>query len=474
MNDEKVKPSETEAKLQEELERLRRETAALREEMERQKRKARGPVNWRNFVAWILIILFFITALAAPVAVWAHETLLDTDDFVDTVAPLVSNEVVARAISNRAAEELIKELDVDQRLENALPEDLSFLAGPITGVLQDLASRAADEVLTSSQFAYIWENVLRFAHSTALEVIKGGQALEVTTEGEVVLNLSELLQEIKDRLVDAGLTFLEGVKVPADAGQVTLFTSEELGLVKEGVDILDTMNWLLPLLALIFLAGAVLVSTDRRRFLLVAGVALALAMAVLLIVIDYTKSDLLSKVSTANLPAAEVVWNTMTGDLVSASSGLLALGIVTALGAALASPYKWAKWLRTRVVELFTMWRDRRQRGDKEPGPVGKFVQTYRMAFWIAGFAVVVIVLLAVSKVTVELVVGMTIGLVVYLVLIELIRSGPFEEPGAEVEEEKEDEEEEAGSVEEESPDKVEEEGEQSEPGEENAQEGEE
>lgn len=456
MNDEKPKLDETEATLKEEVERLRKETAALKKEIEEQK-KERKPFNWRNFVAWLLIILFFIAALATPIAVWAHETVLDTDTFVDTVAPLISNDTVAQAISNKAAEELMKELDVDNRLENALPEDLGFLAGPITGVLQDLASRAAKEILTSSQFQYIWENALRFAHSTALEVIKGDKVLEVTTEGEVVLNLSELLQEIKNRLVDNGLTFLENVKVPEDVGQVTLFTSDELGLVKEGVNILDTLNWLLPLLAVLFLAGAILISTDRRKFLLISGVTLALAMAVLLIILDFTKSELLNKVSSANLPAAEVIWNTMSGSLVSASAGLLALGVVAAIGAAIAGPYKWATWLRTKVAELFIMWRDRRQRGDKEPGPVGKFVQTYRMAFWIGGFAVVVIVLLAVSEVTVGLVIGLAIGLVVYLVLIELIRSGPFEETEAAEKTESEEEpgeeksQEKAGEVEEES-----------------------
>jgi hypothetical protein len=471
MNDEKAKPSETEATLQEEVERLRKETAALRKEMEKQKeKKKRKPFNWRNFVAWILIILFFIAALASPVAVWAHDTLLNTDDFVDTVAPLITDDTVAQAISNKAAEELIKELDVDNRLENALPEDLGFLAGPITGVLQDLASRAAKEVLTSSQFQYIWENALRFAHSTALEVIKGDKVLEVTTEGEVVLNLSELLQEVKNRLVDSGLGFLENVKVPDDVGQVVLFTSDELGLVKEGVNILDTLNWLLPLLALLFLAGAILISNDRRKFLLISGVALALAMAVLLIILDFTKSELLNKVSPANLPAAEVIWNTMSGGLVSAAAGLLALGVVAAVGAAIAGPYKWATWLRTKVAELFIMWRDRQQRGDKEPGPVGKFVQTYRMAFWIGGFAVVVIVLLAVSKVTVGLVIGLAIGLVVYLVLIELIRSGPFEEAEGEGAEETEDEKGTESEEDKESPEKAGEEEKESEPEKEGAE----
>jgi hypothetical protein len=115
--------------------------------------------------------------------------------------------------------------------------------------------------------------------------------------------------------------------------------------------------------------------------------------------------------------------------------------VVAAIGAAIAGPYKWAIWLRTNVGDLFVKWRDRRQRGDEEPGPVGKFVQTYRMAFWIFGFAVVVIVLLAVSKVTVGLVIGLAIGLVVYLLLVELIRSGPFEEAEGEVAEEKEGEE---------------------------------
>ncbi|MDY6796345.1 MAG: hypothetical protein SWK76_13880 [Actinomycetota bacterium] len=89
-------------------------------------------------------------------------------------------------------------------------------------------------------------------------------------------------------MVNAGLGFLDKVPIPDDAGEVVLFISKKLGVVKDGVSILDTLNWILPLPALVFFAAAVIISGDRRRFLMVAGTYLA--MAVSLILVDYTKA----------------------------------------------------------------------------------------------------------------------------------------------------------------------------------------
>jgi hypothetical protein len=426
MDETPLEPRTEQEQLQEEVERLRRRVADLEKEVEERK-KGRTFFKPRALAAWALIVLFFVTVLFSPAAVWAHETLLDTDAFVNTVAPLAGDEAVARAVGDKAAEALMSGLDVEGNLESVLPEDITFLAAPLTTVLQDMASKTAEEVLRSSSFLYIWEKILRFAHSTAVQVITGEKVLRVTVQGDVELDLTDLLQQVKEKLVENGLDFLEGVELPEDAGRVVLFTSKELGIAKEGVDALNTLNWFLPLMALLFLAGAILVSDDRRKFILIAGVALALAMAVLLVVLDVAKSDLLNKVPEADLAAAEVVWNTVTGGLAAAAYGLLALGVVTAAGAALAGPSRWAAWLRARAADLFAGWRERRRKGAEKPGPVGGFVQVHRMAFRVSGLAAAVIVLLAVSRVTVGLVVVTTLGLVVYLVIIELVRSGPFE-----------------------------------------------
>jgi hypothetical protein len=97
--------------------------------------------------------------------------------------------------------------------------------------------------------------------------------------------------------------------------------------------------------------------------------------------------------------------------------------VVVAAGAAVAGPYRWAVWLRTKTSHLFEAWQDRRRRGVKEPGPVGKFVEAHKMALRIGGLALVVFILLLLPEVSVGAVIGLGIALLVYLVIIELVRA---------------------------------------------------
>jgi hypothetical protein len=425
VNDEKTPLIEPDIEeLSAEVERLRLEKEALQRELEKSETGKSGSFPWRNFLAWILIILAFVTAIAAPLASWSHDYLLDTDRFVETVAPLIKEDALSQAISERAANELIEGLQVEDLLTSVLPDEITFIAGPISNGVETLAQKSAKAILTSDQFYWIWERILRFAHSSAVSAVRGEGALTVTEQGDIVLDLGELLQNLKERLVESGLGFLEKVPVPRDAGTVVLFTAEELGIARGGVHFIDTLNWILPALALLFFAAAVVLSTDRRRFLMISGIGTALALAISLLAINFTENQLLGRLEVqTNFLAAELIWNRVFQNLVRIQAGILALGVVVATGSAVAGPYGWAVWLRGKTAHLFESWRDRRQRGVKEAGPVGSFVEAHKMALRVGGLVVAIIVLLLLPHLTATAVIVAAITLLVYLVVIELLRA---------------------------------------------------
>lgn len=92
------------------------------------------------------------------------------------------------------------------------------------------------------------------------------------------------------------------------------------------------------------------------------------------------------------------------------------------MGAAVVGPYKWAVWLRTRLGGLFQAWRDRRQRGDKEQGPVGVFVNAHAWGFRVAGIVLLLFILILLPKITVAAVITGAVIYLVYLAVIELLR----------------------------------------------------
>jgi hypothetical protein len=344
-----------------EVERLRAEKAILQAELDKQKRKLsrkRFPV--RSTLAWLFILLGCSAAIVAPIAVWARRSFLDTNNFSNIVAPLVANPTVARSLSDEVASRLFVHLEMQKRVQDALrealPDKLDFMAGPIANSLQTLTQKFTYEIITSPQFEAGWDRILRLAHSAAVRIIRSDRLLTVRRSGEVVLDAGELMGNVRSRLVGSGLRFLEKVPIPFKAGELVLFTSSQLGMLKASLEILDTLYWLLPLLALVFFAAAVLVSGDRRRSFMWLCIALAVAMVLSLMLLSLAERELLDEVKNPNnIGAVKVIWDRMTTDLVHTDKVLLILGIVGALAFAVAGPYAWASWTRHKVGQFLPL-----------------------------------------------------------------------------------------------------------------------
>ncbi len=98
---------------QAELERLRSENVALRAGLERRFR-------WRQALAALLVVLTSVSVVSSAVAVWAHQVLFDTDRFMETVEPLLSDSDFYVLIGDRASESVLETLQIEPRLEESL------------------------------------------------------------------------------------------------------------------------------------------------------------------------------------------------------------------------------------------------------------------------------------------------------------------------------------------------------------------
>ncbi len=244
----------------------------------------------------------------------------------------------------------------------------------------------------------------------------------INEKGQVVLDIGDLLNGIKDDLVKQGLTVLENVPIPESAGRITLFEAEQLGAIKHGVDLLDTLNWLLPAMSLVFFGVAIVIAPDRRKATMGVGLGLAIATAIVLIALNITKVVLLDQMKNpANKEAAQVIWTHLFHGLRVTDWGLLVFGLLLAVAMAIAGPYKWAVWVRTKVGGLFAGWRERRKSGEEAPGPVSAFIGEHAWALRIAG-AVLAFLLLLLLPTSVVTVIVIVVVLLVNLALVEILR----------------------------------------------------
>jgi hypothetical protein len=424
----------------EEVAKLKAENEALKAKVDKaNKRQKRGGV-WRRFTVWLLIILACIFSVLGVLSVWVKTTTLDTPTFVSTVAPLVHDPAVAKAVSDAAVKQLFAQYDVEAQIQAGLSQlsetikqaapnlpqpnlDLSAIAKPITSGLQSAASTIAQKILTSDAFYTVWKEALKVTHTAVVNILTGNPDKVLTSQGDtVVLNLAPLLDQVKTRLADAGLGFLNKVQVPEGFGQVELFTSKQLGVAKGMVHLLETLAWVLPLLAFLFFILAVVIAKEKRKVLLREGIGLAIAMLIVLIVFRVAHNQLFGMIKNQqNLAAADVIWWHVLTGLRQAVFGLLALGVVVAVGAGVAGPSKWALWTRQHVGDFFTNWRARRE-GKKGKTPFMEFMDKYAWWFRVGGLAVAVLFLVFLPHISGLAVILTVVVLLIYLGVIEVLR----------------------------------------------------
>lgn len=241
--------------------------------------------RWSTAV--VLVILATAGLVGTVASRWTHDILFDTDAWVETVGPVGTDEVVTGALADRASQELIDWVDAENRLEDLLPPLLSPLAGLIAPYVDDAIVTESQEFFESDLYEDLWVEVNEQGHAAAVAVIRDQVPFASTAGGEVTVDLVPLLTPIADRVFDR-LTELgdlipgfigdqielddtiqeivdvyEEEGLPDRLSNVQIYESDRLAAVQQATAMLDRLIWVLPVLTLIFAAGAIYFAPHR-------------------------------------------------------------------------------------------------------------------------------------------------------------------------------------------------------------------
>lgn len=333
--------------------RLQAEVDELRRYKEETEARKTGRRRWRRLAVALLIVLGSVIMAGASVTVWLKSVALNTDTFVATVGPLSTNQAVALAIGNFTVDALFEEINAEQVVADALPEEAGFLAAPLVGAIENFSRDVAAEVISSDVFSGIWTTAIRLAHETALSLLRDEGGLFYISKGEVTIDLSDLLGTVQDRLASTGLAFLEDLPISEDSGKIVVYQAAQLAQIQQALTILDRAGIILPLLALVAFGVALWVSLWRRRTLLYIGAGLSVTMALSLAILARVRSQVVAEVSSdLYRTAVEAVWEIVLGSLIGQTILLLVIGLAIAAGAFLAGPDRRAVAVRTAVGDF--------------------------------------------------------------------------------------------------------------------------
>lgn len=378
-----------------------------------------GP-RWRFVLSIVLTVLFGLSLIAANHAAWLVTTALDTDTFVDALAPLPSDPDVARALGQSVADTIVESTEVGSSIADALPDGLQFIAVGITESLRDRITDIATKIVQSDVFVTIWETALRIAHSAATRFAAGFSGNLLTSDGgSVILDLTSIYEPIAEQLDAFGFDALDGA---APDLTIELFEVESQGLVQSIVRIVHSIRWFAIGLTLVLAVGVFIASVDRRRTAMWVGSSMVVAMLVSLIDIRLLKTaatdGVTDTVSHAGVTAAlDIVFSRF----VVQTWMMLVFGTIIALGAWLMGDSERAMSIRSTVT------------GDSDgdgPTAAASFITSNkRVLEW--GVAITVAALLLIAPVpSAGIVILVIAGVIAFVGAVEFIAARtPLDDP---------------------------------------------
>ncbi len=387
-----------------ELDRLRDENNALRSRLDTRSR-------WRRWLTVVLVILTTVSVVGTTVAVWAHETVFDTDLFMETVQPALDDPALYEAFSERVTDEAITALDVEARvsvtltavdeyLSQALLDaidisergqavldrferpSLAVLAGPIADQINARIAMIVDALFTSEEFKARFPDLVRQAHTAVVALVRNDLAElpnVYIAEGNVRLNLTPIIAEAIRRVATEIREFLPDIAVPdvisdradegrqqlaaavraelpEDFGQVTLFSEQKLADIQDVARRLDRLVWGLVALTVVLAVTTIAFSATRRRTTIQLALAVAGGMVIGVVAVRRLESLILEQITSANgLAAARNVLTEVVGSLRTVALLVVVGGVVVALIAYLLGRPTWLgnlaeRWRQTTAA----------------------------------------------------------------------------------------------------------------------------
>ncbi|MET3974248.1 hypothetical protein [Cellulosimicrobium sp. 4261] len=430
---------------------LERENAELRRRLEERPpaappgssdgdatRQQAGRRPRRGLRAAACAVLITLGALLAPlgaVSAWAQRELTDTDRYVATVGPLAGDPVVQSAVAGRLTEVVMSRVDVGALVDDLVggleerdvppraTQALAALEAPLTSGVESLVHETATRLVESDAFEGAWLQANRVAHEQLVAVMRGedGDVLQVSDDGRLSIQLSGLIDLLKERLVDRGLDV--AARIPSVDATFTVAQSAELVMLQNRYAQVVTLTTWLPWVVLGLLAAGVLVANHRSRALVVAGLALTGAMVALGVGLAVARGLYLGALSgqVVRLDAAEVVFDQAVGYLRLTLRTVGVLGLVVALAAYVGGPSASARSLRAGLGRAGAAARGWGEGRGVSTGPVGDWLGRHKAFVRVVVVAVAALVLLLAGTPTPGLVVGVALVAGLVLVVVEFL-----------------------------------------------------
>jgi hypothetical protein len=317
-----------------------------------------GHPHWRRWTAHGIVVLASLLLALGVAAVWVKRVALDTPTWTTTSSQVLANNDVRTALSSYIVDQIYANVDVSAELASVLPSQAKPLAGAIATELRGYAQTGVARALETPAIQALWRTANEQVHEQLIKFVDGGGSRLQTTNGDVVLNLKPLLDNIGGRLGTNRVNAIFG----SDAGRIVLIHSNQLKTASQAARVLRTLSYILIFVVLLLFALAVWLSPDRRREVLWCSIGVLAAGLLLIAVRRIAGNAVIDQIVPAGdlRPAASATWWIATEKLGESIQAMIVVGLLGLVWVWLASmrrrPTRIRRWLRPHLEERYAAY----------------------------------------------------------------------------------------------------------------------
>ena len=319
---------------------------------------------WRSILSFVLIFIAVILAPLSVTTVFAVSQISDTERYVDTVAPLAESEAIQVAVADRISDQVIEAINVDELVEEAvtaitsgrdLPpraeSGLQGLAAPIESGVDSFIRDKVTEIVQSESFVVAWREANEIGHESLVKLLSGDDSGAVTAQdGALVLNLNEVLAQVKTALIDAGFTRAENI--PETDAEFVLFQSDEIATVQSYYSAAQDVGYFLPIATVVLALLGILAANRRRVAVGGLGIGVFVVMLAVVLGLDFGRTAYIDALGgSVSVEAASDSFDTVTVFLFQGAGSLVLVGLALFLAALLTSNLQFARVIRQQIIK---------------------------------------------------------------------------------------------------------------------------
>lgn len=332
------KPASDVNQLKKENKLLKEKVNELDKELQDKKRQSRQQKNsfFKQFLIFLLSLVAVLSLFLFNLSFWVKNTITDTDTFVATLQPLISDEEVNKTLSTDITNAIFSNVNVDQVLKENLPANIAFLAGPLSGQIKGFTESQISKILDSPQASEIWTQILTQGQSSIMGYLKN-------PENQGTISVNQIYQLASKEFANTPLAALANRQLPERVGNIQVAEIKWLPEARQYLNLIERLPIFLVGLFVISAFIAIVLSRQKRTTILnilsfgivTMFVGLGILSLGLIRLSDYVKPD--------NVLAAEAVYNTLTAGLQSQLIGFIWLLAGLILFVVLTAQYPWLK-----------------------------------------------------------------------------------------------------------------------------------